>query len=322
MAVDSLGQVQGEIMLDATTEGYGCLLRWAKGLDATVRFGVESTGSYGAGLCRYLENHGEKVFEVEAPRRKSRRNGKSDTEDALLAAKSVLSSEGCSLPRSNGIREELRVVNLAYETCVKERTRLINQLHALQTSAPARLRERIGTLSDQKLQRRLIGMRTTATMTGLETTTLAVMRDLAKRAHQLNEQANTYKTTLKNLATQINQPLLNQPGIGPITATKLLLTSPERFKNEAAFARMNGTAPIPASSGKTQRHRLNRGGDRQTNYAIHMIALNRTQHHPETRAYLNKKQAEGKTRKEAMRSLKRHISRHLYKTLTTQPLTP
>lgn len=322
VAVDHLGQIRGETTLTATTKGYGRLLSWAKELDVELRFGIESTSSFGAGLCRYLEEHGESVYEVEVPRRRSRRRGKSDGLDALFAAKTVLSGEGLSLPRSGGVREELRIVIVAYEATVKERTRLINRLHALVITAPAHLRERIGALHDKKLQQRLLRMRKSPNMSDLEQTTLAVMRDLAKRADGLDCQANTYRERLSDLAAKVNVALLNEPGVGPISAAKLLLSSPERFKNEACFARMNGTAPIPASSGKTQRNRLNRGGDRQINYAIHMIALNRAQHHPESQAYLERKISEGKSRREAMRSLKRNLSKRLFKVLQPCPLTP
>jgi transposase len=151
---------------------------------------------------------------------------------------------------------------------------------------------------------------------------LTVLRDLAKRARQLEEQADRYRGETTRLVRQLNPALLDEPGVGPISAAKLLVCDPARFKSEAAFARCNGTAPQPASSGQTIRHRLSRSGDRQANNAIHTIAMSRSVNHPESRAYLERKISQGKTRREAMRSLKRHLSRRLYKRLGTVPLTP
>jgi transposase len=145
--------------------------------------------------------------------------------------------------------------------------------------------------------------------------------DLAARSRALAADARRYEQELAELVRSLDRTLLDEPVIGPISAAKLLACDPARFKNEAAFARCNGTAPLPASSGKTVRHRLSRGGDRQVNNAIHTIALTRAKHQPETRAYLDRRITEGKTKREAMRELKRHISRDLFKRLTDVPLT-
>lgn len=147
------------------------------------------------------------------------------------------------------------------------------------------------------------------------------MRDLAAHSRALAADASRYERELAQLVRSLAPTLLEEVGIGPISAAKLLACDPGRFKSEAAFARCNGTAPIPASSGKTVRHRLNRGGDRQVNNAIHTIALSRSLHHPETRAYLDRRIGEGKTKREAMRSLKRHLSRNLFNRLVEVPLT-
>lgn len=151
---------------------------------------------------------------------------------------------------------------------------------------------------------------------------LEVMRDLARRARELDAQAIRYQRDIAGLVSSLDATLLEEPGVGPISAAKLLACDPARFKNEAAFARCNGTAPQPASSGHTVRHRLSRGGDRQANTAIHTIALSRSVNHADTRAYLETKIRQGKTHPEAMRSLKRHLSRRLYRRLITVPLTP
>jgi transposase len=145
--------------------------------------------------------------------------------------------------------------------------------------------------------------------------------DLAARSRALAADARRYEHQLAELVRSLDPTLLDEPGIGPISAAKLFACDPARFKHEAAFARCNGTAPLPASSGKTVRHRLSRGGDRQVNNAIHTIALIRAKHQPQTRAYLDRRIGEGKTKREAMRALKRHISRDLFKRLADVPLT-
>ena len=280
-------------------------------------FGVEGVGSWGAGLCQQLQQAGHSVVEVERPRRKDRRAGKSDRIDALTAAKAALNSEHVSVPRSRGILTALRALLIARRSAVAERTRLLNQLQALNATAPIELRERIGDGTGKQLERRIMSMRQRPG-TDIETrTTFAVMRDTAARSRALAADAQRYENELAKL----DDTLLDEPGIGPISAAKLFACDPARFKHEAAFARCNGTAPIPASSGKTVRHRLNRGGDRQANNAIHTIAIIRAKHQPETRAYLERRIREGKTKREALRALKRHISRDLFKRLSEIPLT-
>jgi transposase len=321
VALDRLGQVLGELSVDASPSGYAQLLAWAAGLGEQIVFGIEGAGSYGAGVTAYLLAAGQRVLEVERPRRRERRSGKSDSIDALAAAKRVLADDGVSTPRAGGTRHALAVLLTAYRSVMAERTRVLNQLQALHTSAPVALRERIGEGSGQALTRRLARMRLRADASVQERVCFGVLRDLARRAQTLREQARRYERELAEIVRALDATLLDEPGIGPISAGKLLVSDPARFRNEAAFARCNGTAPLPASSGKTVRHRLSRGGDRQVNNAIHTIALSRSIHHPATRAYLKRKTTEGKTKREAMRALKRHLSRHLYKRLTEAPLT-
>ena len=324
VALDRLGQLLGELVIEVGAAGYSELERWAAGLAAhgqELVFGIEGTGSYGAGLCEHLQNAGRSVVEVERPRRRDRRAGKSDRIDALAAAKKVLAGEGLSTPRAGGARAALAALLIAYGSCVSERTRVLNQLQALRVSAPVALRERIGEGSGKQLERRLARMRARKDAALAERAVFAVMRDLAAHARALAADASRYERELAGLIRLLAPNLLEEAGIGPISAAKLLACDPGRFKSEAAFARCNGTAPIPASSGKTVRHRLNRGGDRQVNNAIHMIALSRAHHHPETRAYLDRRIGEGKTKREAMRSLKRHLSRNLFNRLVEVPLT-
>lgn len=258
---------------------------------------------------------------MERPQRRERRGGKSDRIDALLAKK-VLTREGLSTPRGSGKRLALQMLLAGYRSIVSERSRLYNQLQALQISAPYALRERIGqTRNGATLANRLTGMRTRPTATQQENLTLQVLRDIANRARALDAEAENYTRQIEEMARSLAPRLLEEPGVGPICAGRLLAFNPSRFTSEAAFARANGTAPQPASSGKTVRHRLSRGGDRQINTAIYTIALSRSVHHAPSRAYIQRRINEGKTKREAIRSLKRYLSRDLYQHFTKTPLT-
>jgi transposase len=320
-ALDHLGQALGGLTVDASLAGYMKLTQWLRTLGENVVVGIEGAGSYGAGLCEYLLAEGIAVVEVERPRREDRRRGKSDEIDALLAAKKVLANDRLSTPRAGGTRQALAALLIARRTCVGERTRLLNQIQGLHTTAPVALRERVGEGNGRKLATLLVKMRTRSDRPASEQLIFTIMRDLARRAQELATQADTYEHQLTLLINSLDPTLLNEQGIGPISAGKLLVCDPKRLKSEAAFARCNGTAPKPASSGQTIRHRLSRGGDRQANNAIHTIALHRARRDTQTRAYLDRRISEGKTPREAMRALKRHLSRHLYKQLITIPLT-
>lgn len=321
-ALDELGHVLGEFAFAATAVGYADLQRWAQshGNPDELVFGIEGAGSWGAGLCQHLQHAGHVVVEVERPRRSERRAGKTDHIDALAAAKHVLVGE-VSTPRRRGILSALRALLNVRRSTIAERTRLLNQLQALNVTAPVALRERIGDGTGKQLERRLLSMRSRAASDIEERAVFGVMRDLAARSRTLATDARRYEKQLAELVRSLDDTLLDEPGIGPISAAKLFACDPARFKHEAAFARCNGTAPIPASSGKTIRHRLNRGGDRQVNNAIHTIAIILAKHQPETRAYLDRRIREGKTKREALRALKRHISRELFKRLAEVPLT-
>lgn len=323
VALDRLGREVGELTVKADLAGYRMLERWAAGLagEAELRFAIEGTGSYGAGLCEYLQEGGHEVREAERPRRAERRAGKSDRIDALAAARRALADEGLAVPRAGGTRAALAALLMAHRSCVGERTRLLNQLQALHTTSPAALRERIGTGNGRQLERRLRGIRSRKDAGAAERATVAVMREMASRSRSLAAEAARYQRELTETVRSLSPALLEEVGVGPISAARLLASDPGRFRSEAAFARCNGTAPIPASSGKTIRHRLNRGGDRQLNNAIHTIALSRARHDPRTKAYLERRVSEGKTKREAMRALKRHLSRSLFHRIAEVPLT-
>jgi len=322
-ALDQLGQLLGERTFAASAVGYAELRRWAESTATGHKlvFGVEGVGSWGAGLCQHLQHSGHAVVEVERPRRRDRRAGKSDRIDALTAAKCALNNENVSIPRRRGTLTAIRALLIARRSAVAERTRLLNQLQALNATAPIALRDRIGEGTGKQLERRIMSMRARPRADVETRTVFAVMRDTAARSRALEADARRYENDIAELVRSLDPTLLDEPGIGPISAAKLFACDPARFKHEAAFARCNGTAPIPASSGKTVRHRLSRGGDRQVNNAIHTIAIIRAKHQPETRAYLERRIREGKTRREALRSLKRHISRELYHRLVPIPLT-
>jgi transposase len=193
---------------------------------------------------------------------------------------------GLSTPRGSGTRLALQMLLVPYRSVIGERSRLCNQLQVLHVSAPGALRDRIGPARNgAKLAERLTGMRTRPTASLQENTTLQVLRDIASRTRALETQAQSYTREIEELVRSLAPTLLDEPGVGPICAGKLLAFNPARFTSEAAFARANGTAPQPASSGKTIRHRLSRGGDRQINAAIYTIALSRSVHHAASRTY-------------------------------------
>jgi transposase len=323
VTLDHLGQMLAELVFPATAAGYEQLQRWAEALAAgrELVFGIEGAGSWGAGLSDHLLQAGHVVREVERPRRRDRGTGKSDRIDAIAAAKRVLSDENVSIPRHRGVLTAIRALLIARRSAVAERTRVLNQLQALTATAPVALRERIGQGTGKQLERRILSLRARANAELDDRVTFTVMRDLAVHSRTLGQDAKRYQDRLAELVRCLDQTLLDEPGIGPISAAKLLACDPTRFTSEAAFARCNGTAPIPASSGKTVRYRLNPGGDRQANNAIHTIAIIRAKHQPETRVYLERRLREGKTKREALRSLKRHISRELYHRLAAIPLT-
>jgi transposase len=189
-AVDGLGQILGGLTIRAELGGYIELTQWLRTLGEDVVVGIEGAGSYGAGLCEFLLAEGIRVVEVERPRRQDRRRGKSDEIDALMAAKKVLAKDGLSTPRAGGTRQALAALVIAQRSCVSERTRLLNQLQALHTTAPVALRERIGPGNGRKLAARLVKMRARSDAPGSEQLIFTVLRDLARRGEDLAAQAD------------------------------------------------------------------------------------------------------------------------------------
>jgi transposase len=311
-----LGVVVAEEQVDAGRDGYRQALRLASGYGQQRVWAVEGTGAYGAGLTRFLQQKGERVLELERPvRRGSRGRAKSDALDAVRAARAVLAGESLAQPRADGDREALRVLLVSREAAIAVRRNGLNQLRALVVTAPPELRERLAGLPKGTLVKRCLTLRPRSTQTPQLRGTLLALRACARQVDLATREAALLERELSRLVEQLAPQLLSYFGVGPITATQLLVSWSHRgrFRSEAAFARLAGTAPIPASSGKTIRHRLDRGGDRQLNRAIHTVVLIRRSRDNQTIAYIERRVAEGKTEREAVRALKRYTARHLYR---------
>jgi transposase len=308
-ALDRLGRPLGEFELTADPAGYSALLDWACSLGEPA-FALEGSGSYGAGLARHLAELGVSVYECERPTRRDRRRGKSDQIDAAAAARRLLNGEGLAELRGFGAREQLRVLLLERRSARQAQTAALNQLHALVITAPPPLRGRLERLRGLPLAKQAAGLRSAESPA-------PVLRRLGRRVLALAAEANEVDAELKRLAEALAPSLLAECGVGPVCAAQLLVSSGEtvRMRSEAAFAALAGTSPVDASSGRQQRHRLNRGGDRQLNAALHVIALNRKRAHEGTRVYYEQLLASGKTKREALRCVKRILARHFYRHL-------
>ena len=315
------GEHIGAAEFPATDAGYRALTGFITCHGALLRTGVEGTNSYGAGLTRHLHNVGIEVVEVIRPARQVRRmRGKSDPLDAYTAAHTALANnDTVTAKTSNGTVEAIRVTNAARRSALKARTEVIVQLKSLIVTAPEAVRDEYRNLTTGALIPKLSGSRGRAGDDEIEAHTRSALKRLAIRYQQLNEEITTYDTDLAQLVGVINPALVQTKGIATITAAQLLITAgdnPERLRSEAAFAMLCGAAPLPASSGKTTRHRLNRGGDRAANSALHKIAIVRMATDPETRNYVTRRTAEGKTKKDILRCLKRAIAREVFHLIT------
>jgi transposase len=265
-----------------------------------------------------LLEHGEWVVEIDRPARPARRDGaKTDELDAVRAAREALSREHLAAPRARGDREAMRVLLTARQGAIVARTKAIGQLKALIVNAPQQLRDQLrrGT-TDQQLDR-CARLRTLPSHSVEHRATVRAIRAVARRALFLEAEAAEHETELEQLVVAASPELLELPGVGVITAAQFIISwsHPGRIRSEAAFASLAGVAPIPASSGNTVRHRLNRSGDRQLNRALHTVALSRMQHHEPTRTYAARRTAEGKSNREIKRCLKRAIAREIYRHL-------
>jgi transposase len=314
--VDPLGRLVASDSFATTRRGIRALISWMQQRGTVRRAGVEGTGSFGAGLTRALRREGIEVIEVtRATRVGGRHRGKNDTRDAEAAARSVLSGQATAAPKArDGIVEAIRVLRNTRASAVKARTQAILHIKNLIVTAPDELREPLSELTNRQLVARCARMHRNSRRDSLSATRLA-LRSLARRHQALDAEIAELEACLAELTALAARRLLNETGIGPEIAARLLLIAgdnPTRLRNDAALAALCGASPIEASSGKIIRHRLNRGGDRQGNSALWLIANNRMIHDPETRAYVQRRTAEGKSTKEIRRCLMRHIARGIF----------
>jgi transposase len=325
--LDHTGRLLGTQAFPASTRGYVALVTWAERYGPVERIGVEGTGTYGAGLARFVRAYGLPVVEVNRPDRSlRRRRGKSDPIDAQAAARATLAGVAATAPKTReGQVEMIRVLRVARRGALKARVAAAEQLYGVLYSAPEELRQPLLGLKTKTLVRMCAAMRP-GPLTSPAAATKASLRTLARRWQQLQAELDQLDGQLQELVAAVAPALVALPGVGVDTAGQLLVTAgdnPQRLRGEASFAHLCGVAPIPASSGRTHRYRLNRGGDRQANHALWRIALVRMRCHPPTRAYVQRRTNQGLSKLDIMRCLKRYIAREVYRYLTDPPaITP
>ena len=328
--IDTAGRLLGSRCFAATGAGYAALLAWLATFGRLVLVGVEGTGVYGAGLAEHLQRAGVALVEVDRPDRKSRRfTGKSDPLDAEAAARAALGRVRTGQPKQRGGPvDALRTLRVARRSAMQHRGDVIRQLKALVVTAPEQLRAQLRALPDTALIRTCAALRPAVgdplDLAVAEPTIAAKvsLRTLARRWQQLTDEISDLDALILPLVAALNPDLLARHSIGPDTAGQLLVTAgnnPDRLHSEAATAALTGTCPVPASSGRTVRHRLNRGGDRHANAAIHRIVLCRMRWDPRTHAYVQRRTKEGLTKKEIIRCLKRYLVREIYPDLLQTP---
>jgi transposase len=317
VAINGLGARLGAMTLLASRRGYHEMESWAQSLGPVRAFGIEGTGSYGAGLARFLQERGHNVIEVNRPNRQIRhQHGKNDPLDAENAARAVLSGQARAAPKSGTSSVEMiRHLKVARDTAVKSRTQAMVTLKTIIVKAPAALRESLdGLTGKMTLIRHLAALRPGA-MTSPTASAKATLRALARRWLMLDAEIKSHDADLDTLTTACAPTLKEAHGMSTGTAAEMLILvgdNPERIRSEAAFAKLCGACPIPASSGKTTRHRLNRGGHRQANAALYRVVIIRMRSHPPTLDYVRRRTAEGKGKMEIIRCLKRFVAREIF----------
>jgi len=322
-ALDPVGGLLGVQEFPATPAGYACLLGWLGGFGTVCLVGVEGTGSYGAGLARHITAAGVRVVEVDRSDRQDRRRaGKSDPLDAVSAARAAQSGRAAGTPKGqDGQVEAIRALMVAKRTARSERIQTINQARALIVTGPDDIRIRFGQHVTDALVAELAALRPRPGSM-IRYHTLLSLRELGRRVAFLDGQLQRLDALIVPLVTARAPGLLGLYGVGHDTAARLLIAAgdhPERLRSEAAWAHLCATAPIPASSGKVTRHRLNPGGDRQANHALYRIVVTRMSSHPATRAYVARRSKEGLSKKEIIRCLKRYVAREIYPHLRPGP---
>ena len=319
------GRIDGRSFA-ADASGYEQLIDWGAPLGRQVVFGVEGTGSYGAGLASAIGRRGIGVVEVLRTDRRDRRlRGKSDTLDAENAARAVLAGHANSIPKSaEGTVEMIRLIKVAKDNAVKARTTAMISLKAVLVNAPAQLREQFQPLSKMTLIRRCAALRP-GPLTTVSAAAKHTLKAIARRWLDLDAEITSHEKLLSELTTAIAPDLVAAFGIGADVAAQMLIVAgdnPQRVRSEAAYARLCGVAPIPASSGMTTRHRLNRGGHRQANAALYRTVIVRIQHHEPTKTYTARRMAEGKSKAETIRCLKRLLAREIWALMRPLRQTP
>src|SRR3954468_8128355 len=316
------GVVVFEATVAASSEGYRHALQLVDAHASGQRaFAVEGSGSFGAGLTRFLTSRGERVLEVSRLRRERRSGGKTDAIDAVRAARSVLGQERAATPRAGGERQALQALVAAREGAVNAKCAGLGQLRDLLITTPEPLRGELRQLTPAPLLRRLAASRPETRRDPELRGSMLALRSIARRVLQLTAEERELAGEIERLTRSLAPQLLDTPGVGPHAAAQLVpsWSHQGRIPSEAAFARLAGTAPIPASSGQTIRYRLDRSGDRKLNRALHLILVTRKRTHPATIAYIERRLQEGKTRREANRCLKRYLARNLYPLLQHGP---
>ncbi|MFI5638768.1 IS110 family transposase [Streptomyces goshikiensis] len=308
-----------------TTAGYTAALAFLSAHGDVIAIGVEGTASYGTGFTRSARAEGLTVVEVNRPdRAERRRSGKSDPIDAYAAARAALSGRASSAPKDETVTG-IRALHNAARSTVKARTAAMNQIGHILISAPEAIRARYRALRGKPLVDALARLRPTGTGDVVHAGVLTALKSLARRVQVLAAEHDELTAALDDVVTRHNPGLRAAYGVGPDTAAQLLITAggnPDRLRTEASFAALCGVAPVPASSGKTNRHRLSRGGDRAANAALYRIALVRMASDGRTREYVARQTAAGRTKKEIIRLLKRAIVREVFRCLTTTVMVP
>ena len=318
--IDELGRFIGAESFPTTTHGYRRLLMWLQDHGEVMAVGVEGCGSWGKELARHLTARQVKVIEVNRPNRQNRRRrGKTDRVDAEAAARAVLAGEAVVVPKAGtGPVESLRQLRIARSGAVKARTAAANQIHSLCDTAPDSIRAQLRGLTMTKKVAKAISWRPGPDH-GAEAVTKRALGAVARRWRHLNDEIRDLNRDIKIILDALAPDLLAVRGVGYETAGQLLITAgdnPGRLANERAFAALCGTSPVPVSSGRTNRYRVNRGGDRHANSALWTITLARMSSHQPTRDYVTRRTTEGLSKPEIMRCLKRYIARELYPHIT------
>jgi transposase len=319
--IDLNGRLLADAEFPASPRGYALLLAWMRSKGRLEKVGIEGTGAYGAGLARHLHEHGVTVLEVPRPDRRLRRqHGKSDSLDAEAAARTALAGNASGAPKlATGPIEAIRMLRVARTGAVKAKTAASNTLLGLVITAPEPLRSQLRELSTSQLVDACLRFRPdTANLTDPIQAAKMALRSIAARTRALELEARALKKQLDALTVQAAPTTSAIFGLGPDTVSALLVAigdNPDRLRSESAFARLCGVAPIPASSGKTNRHRLHRGGDRSGNRALHIAVIVRLRYDKRSRAYADRRTTQGKSMPEIIRCQKRYLAREVFTAL-------